>query len=369
MIFNRRSEAPGRPESGEDRSLLDTAPHRSHRGRTVLATSLLGACAALLPLAPDPPLHAAPLLLATPLLATPVQATAAAAEDEHENDRRLQWASTCDDWDEWDKPAAPFRVHGNSYYVGTCGIGAILIAGETGHVLIDSGTEAGADVVLANIRALGFDPADIVLLAASHEHFDHVGGMAKLQAASGAPLFVGNAAVEVLRTGQVGADDPQASQLGPMTPVAEVSAALPDGVHLIGQGALDQATQQDLAIIALTPLATPGHTPGALSWQWQSCEGPGTCKTIVYGDSLSPVSSEGYRFSDHPGYLAAYREGIDRIAAQTCDILLTPHPSASEMRAKLLAGDLSSGMDCKQYAASIAERLDARLAEEEEAAR
>ena len=33
-------------------------------------------------------------------------------------------------WDEWDKPAPPVRIHGNSYLVGTCGISAILVAGE-----------------------------------------------------------------------------------------------------------------------------------------------------------------------------------------------------------------------------------------------
>ena len=40
-----------------------------------------------------------------------------------------QWAATCKDWDEWDKPAPPVRIHGNTYLVGTCGISAILVAG------------------------------------------------------------------------------------------------------------------------------------------------------------------------------------------------------------------------------------------------
>ena len=49
------------------------------------------------------------------------------------------------------KPGPPHRIHGNSWYVGTCGIAAILVTGEAGHILIDGGTARGADP--ANIGA------------------------------------------------------------------------------------------------------------------------------------------------------------------------------------------------------------------------
>ena len=99
-----------------------------------------------------------------------------------------QWAAACGDSDEWDRPAPPVRIHGNTYLVGTCGISAILIAGEDGHVLIDAGTEAGAELVADNIRQLGFRLTDIKYLLISHEHFDHVGGIARLQQLTGATL-------------------------------------------------------------------------------------------------------------------------------------------------------------------------------------
>ena len=62
---------------------------------------------------------------------------------------------------DWDQPAPPVRIHGNTYLVGTCGISAILVTGSDGHVLIDGGTEKGADVVAANIRQLGFRLRDV----------------------------------------------------------------------------------------------------------------------------------------------------------------------------------------------------------------
>ena len=45
---------------------------------------------------------------------------------------------TCDDWDDWNKPSPPFRIFGNSYYVGTCGISAILVTSDEDHILIDA---------------------------------------------------------------------------------------------------------------------------------------------------------------------------------------------------------------------------------------
>ncbi|HEU4650515.1 MAG TPA: subclass B3 metallo-beta-lactamase, partial [Croceibacterium sp.] len=116
---------------------------------------------------------------------------------------------------------------------------------------------------------------------------------------------------------------------------------------------------------ALTPIATPGHTAGALSWQWQSCDRQQSCKTIVYADSLTAVSSDDYRFSDHPANLAAFRASIERVAGLgSCDILLTPHPSASGMRDKLVSGDLTGAPRCADYAAGLEVRLDERLFKE-----
>src|SRR6185369_13896604 len=74
------------------------------------------------------------------------------------------FAAACKDWDDWDKPAPPVGIFGNTYLVGTCGISAILITGSAGDILIDGGTEAGADLIAANIRGLGFRLSDVKIL-------------------------------------------------------------------------------------------------------------------------------------------------------------------------------------------------------------
>lgn len=262
------------------------------------------------------------------------------------------WAEACEDWDEWDKRAQPFRIHGDTYHVGTCGISAILVAGENGHVLIDSGTRDGARVVLSNIRMLGFQPQNLRAVLTSHEHFDHVGGLWWINRNTGAKVMTSPQAAPVIATGVAASDDPQFGMHAPMRPLAsQFVSAIPPGESVT------------IAGLTFMPTATPGHTPGALTWQWESCEGA-DCKTIVYADSLSPVSRDDYRFLDHPPYVQAFRDGIARLSTLDCDILLTPHPSASDMRDKLVAGDIAAGMDCAAYASDGLARLEERLAME-----
>lgn len=265
----------------------------------------------------------------------------------------FEWVNTCVDWDDWDKPGPPFRIFGNSYYVGTCGISAILVAGNDGHILIDGGTEAGAEVIVQNIKTLGFSPNDLKLLLHSHEHFDHVAGLAKLQKLSGARLLASPEAAPVLLSGVPAEIDPQAGNLKPF-PSARVDGYVKDG-EIVKLGNLE-----------LTPIATPGHTYGALSWQWISCEN-NHCNFVVYSDSLSPISSDNYHFSDHLDYVKAYRQGLLKLAELDCQILLTPHPSQSKMRDRLAEPEgLINSRGCIAYTESVSKRLNNRLAKEKE---
>lgn len=288
-------------------------------------------------------------------LALPAFASSKTAEAETETAQlpadQQAFLDACEPWDEWDKPAPPFKIYGNSYYVGTCGISAILIVGEERHTLIDSGTEAGAEVVINNVKSLGHEPSDIGMILASHEHHDHVGGMARLIEAGATGLVVNRDVWLVYAQGEPDPRDPQFAIAETMK-AANVLGTVEPGMRL---GLQENWFQS---------IATPGHTPGALSWQWESCEG-GVCKTIVYADSLSPVSADGYRFSDHPEYVTEYHAGIERLGAVNCDILLAAHPSHGRLFQWLEKGSLLT-MDkpCQAYAAKKRSDLDKRLAKE-----
>ena len=265
-------------------------------------------------------------------------------------------AAACAGRDGWSDPAPPAHIHGRSWYVGTCGITVVLVETDAGLVLLDSGPEDAAPQVLANIRALGFDPRRVEWILASHEHFDHGGGIAALQAATGAKLAVGPFAAQAFRTGKPAPDDPQAALLKdrPMPP-ARVDQVLRSA------GRLDMGTMQ------FTAYATPTHSPGSTSWTWKSCAA-GACVTIALVDSVNTISSDGYRFSDHPRRLAAARGGLSRIDQMPCGILVTPHPSASNLHARLSGrAALADPLACRSYAQAGRERLAQRLASEQAA--
>lgn len=261
--------------------------------------------------------------------------------------------AACGTRDGWSDPAPPAHIHGRSWYVGTCGITVVLVETSAGLVLIDTGPADAAPHVLANIKALGFDPPQVKWLLMTHEHFDHVGGMAAIKRATGAKLLTQPAAAPVMRSGKADAGDPQAALLNkePMAPVT-VDRTLRDGEALT------------VGDTRFTLHANPTHSPGSTSWTWKSCEG-GKCLTIAYADSISTISSDDYRFTDHPDRIEAARAGLRTIEQLPCDIILTPHPGGSGLLERLSGKDsLTFERACTSYAALGSNRLMERLAKE-----
>jgi metallo-beta-lactamase class B len=237
------------------------------------------------------------------------------------------------------------------YDVGTYGLTVLLIAGPRGHILIDSGTKEAASQVAANIERLGFKLTDIKLMLASHEHLDHVGGAAELKRRTGARLMVLPNARYAVESGLLAPDDPQFGVWPPFPP-AKVDALLRDG-QTVSVGPLK-----------LTAHSTFGHVRGSTSWTWTSCE-ERTCRAIAYADSTTAVSGPGYRFSDHPDYVARFRASLRKIAGLRCDILITPHPAVGNLYARLAGlAPLIDPKGCADYAAAAERKLDERLASE-----
>jgi metallo-beta-lactamase class B len=261
-------------------------------------------------------------------------------------------ATACHGRDGWTDPAPPARIFGDTWYVGTCGISVILITSDQGHVLIDGGPGAAAPLVAANIAKLGFRLDDVRWIVSSHEHEDHVGALAELKRLTGAKVAALDTAAPALFAGTAAADDPQRGVAPDFPPVA-VDRVLYDREDF-RFGSLHVAVR-----------ATPAHTPGSASWTWQSCDLT-RCRTVTYADSATLISAEGYRFSDHGDRVRAAREGLARIAALPCDILVTPHPGASDLFARISARKpLGDPNACRDYAAAAGERFSARLAQEE----
>jgi len=264
----------------------------------------------------------------------------------------------------WLGVEVPTRLYGNTYLVGFSGLDVALISTPEGLVLIDGAVPQAVLDIEENIRRLGFRIEDVKYILSTEPHYDHAGGLAALARDSGATVIASPAAAAVLRRGSSGPDDPQASTAAAFPGVERVRV-LQDGEIL------------RLGDLEITARATPGHTPGSMSWSWRSCE-DGDCKAVVFGSSLNPITSGEYRYSDpaNRALLDAFRQTFANLRTMPCDILLTAHMEQSGGDVRL--AQLRQGVEpnpfidptaCRAYADKHEVLLDQRLERERNAAR
>jgi len=257
---------------------------------------------------------------------------------------------------EWSAPHQPFQIYGNTYYVGTEGISAVLITSPKGHVLIDGATGEGGKVIADNVKTLGFKMKDVKVILNSHAHYDHSGGISHLQKLSGAKVLTGAEGAKALSSGTTAPEDPQFGTINDFEPVANAHAVKEGEVVKVGA-------------LAVTAHLTPGHTPGGSSWSWKVCD-KGVCKNFVYADSLTAVSSDSYKFTAHPEVVSSLESSIRKIGALPCDVLITAHPEFSDIferhaRAeKEGAAAYGDGTSCRKLAEASSDRLAKRLESE-----
>ena len=268
----------------------------------------------------------------------------------------------CDSCVEWNEPREPFKIFGNTYYVGVGGLSSVLIVSDAGLILVDGALPQSVPLIDAGIRTLGFKTEDIKLILNGHTHYDHAGGLSALQRFTGARVATGTAGVRALELGKPTPDDPQVAFPNNEFPrVANVHGVRDGEVLRVGN-------------VAVTAHATPGHTPGGTTWSWRSCEGP-RCLSVVYADSVTAISAPGYKFTGdatHPSIVDSFHRSITRLRELPCDIMIGAHPSVSDLDGKLKRrAENPNGPNpfidpgaCRALAAKALTGLDERVAEE-----
>lgn len=274
---------------------------------------------------------------------------------------------TCSSCAEWNGPRAPFKIFGNTYFVGTSGLSALLIVTSDGLILVDGALSQSAPIIDANIRALGFKTSDVKYILTSHAHFDHAGGLHALQRYTRATVLASASSARAFALGGPVPEDPQYEGPGK------------DGFPKVENVKVVRDREATtLGGVTVTPQYMPGHTPGATSWTWQACEGS-RCLSMVYGDSLTPISNATFRFTGsatQPSLVDSFRASIARMASLPCDIIVTTHPQATNIDAKL-KGRADRGLapgapgdpfiapgECKALAERSVKQLDERIASE-----
>jgi metallo-beta-lactamase class B len=209
-------------------------------------------------------------------------------------------------------PTEPARVFDNLYLIGSKQVVVWAIRTTDGIVLLDAGgTALGADGLIAGMKQLGLDPQSIRYVLIAHGHSDHYGGARALQDRFGA------------RVG-MSAEDWDFVQPKPGAPTSE---DVPKRDLTLRDG--EPVTVGDVRI---TPVLTPGHTPGSMGFVFNITDGARTHVAALFGGTmLSPTAplpqvQQYLRSIDH------FREVTRRLRA---DVELLNHPLMDDLFVRL----------------------------------
>jgi len=250
----------------------------------------------------------------------------------------------------WKTPTAPFRIVGNIHYVGTKGLAAYLITTPKGAILLDATMTGNAPLVERNIRASGVRLSDVKWLITTHEHWDHVGALARIKRDTGASLLAEASQEHGLAIGNaVSENEAHPPAFAPV----RVDRVLTDGERI------------ELGGVELTAILTPGHTPGCTSWAMRVVD-RGRPLQVVFPCSITVAGNKLVGNRTYPGIVADFRKSFDRLGAMQAEIVLTAHPDAADVlgrAARARAGQRDAFVDPALLGKLVG---DARVAFDEE---
>jgi metallo-beta-lactamase class B len=216
----------------------------------------------------------------------------------------------------------PFRIFGNLYYVGARFGTSHLIDTGAGLILLDTGMPQTLHLIVQGMWELGFDPRNIKYILHSHGHYDHIGGTKALAALSGAKTFIGSGDENYVN-GKINLT--LAEELGySYNEAFETDEIIYDGDVI------------RLGNTVIKCLATPGHSPGCMSFFFDVSNGEKTYRAGMHGGvGINTMSKD---FLEEYGLSYDCREqflsGLERLKQEPVDIFLGNHIWLNDMEEK-----------------------------------
>ncbi len=221
--------------------------------------------------------------------------------------------------------APPVKVFDNLYWLGTRQHSSWALQTSAGIIIIDTNFAwATEPEIIDGMTKLGLKPADIKYVVISHAHGDHDQGAAELQKRYGAKVVMGTA-------------DWESTLKRPATaaggvPTREPNTSVgPDGMNLV------------LGDTTIQIVATPGHTPGTLSYVFPVKNQGQTVMVAYSGGTLTGAfGTDGQRWDEY----AASQRKIAKVAAGAgATVILSNHSEydGAYTKARLIAAPRQVG--------------------------
>jgi metallo-beta-lactamase class B len=199
--------------------------------------------------------------------------------------------------------ASPYKVFDNLFWLGTRQHSSWALQTSEGIIIIDTNFAwATQPEIIDGLTTLGLNPRDIKYVIISHAHGDHDQGAAELQRRFGAKVVMGAA-------------DWDSTLQRPAT----AAGGVPKRDVSVGP----EGTTITLGDTTVTVVATPGHTPGTLSYVFP-VKDQGRTVTVAYsgGTLTGAFGTDGARWDEY----AASQRKIAKVAADAgATVLLSNH--------------------------------------------
>lgn len=206
----------------------------------------------------------------------------------------------------------PLKLFDNLYFVGTTVVGAFIIDSGDGLIMLDTGNgDTDAEMMVNDMKELGIDPSEIRVIFISHEHFDHYGGVRYLK-----KNVCPDAKVAMSLVGW--------NLLQSVPPEWVYVGSRPESVDIF----LSDGMKIRVGNLYVQAVATPGHSPGCMSYIFPVYEnGEKHMAGVMGGRGVWPTDTEAKLYKSSVEYFRA----VAREAG--CDVGLWFHSSERDFAA------------------------------------
>ena len=258
----------------------------------------------------------------------------------------------------WEGTFPPLRMLGNLYFVGSRPASVHIVDTGDGLVMLDSGYRESLYEVIDNIYRVGLDPHRVKYLLLTHGHIDHMGAARAFRELTGARIVLGRA------------DREYANGTLPLSYASELEMSYTDPFE--PDILVDDGYTLTLGNTTFRAMATPGHTPGAMSWFFEIREGGECYKAALHGgmgiNTLSREFLDKYRL---PYTLRDdFLRSMMRLSKESVDVFLgnhMQHNHTEEKAERVKSGDrlaFVSPDEWKTYSLWCIENLNAMIERE-----
>jgi len=203
----------------------------------------------------------------------------------------------------------PIKLFDNLYFVGTTTVGAFIVDSGDGLVMLDAGLgSADIAMMVEDMKKLGLDPTRIKLIFISHEHFDHYGGVQylKMNICPDAKVAMSLTGWNLLQT-----VPSEWAYIGPRP--QSIDIYLLDGMKI------------KTGTMIFQIVATPGHSPGCLSFIFRVTDNGETHMAgIMGGSAVWPTQVETRLYKSSIEYFKAFAQ------VARCNVGLAFHSQESD---------------------------------------